>query len=216
MLFQVLLLCCFSGSVAVAEHHCISDEIEKKVGPRTTAVVLELPTRESGVMWALTASDPEWAPIRFQVFTEDLNDPSKYCTAEGQIRPDFTGGTVECKREDILTKEKKSIILNSLIPRALKMHTDRLLVKPLTGYLIVPGYSSGACAQFTIPSSHHTEGVTGADMYLYVSAAPIKGSALAWAAACSQLPDGRPVVGVVNYGPSFVTDSEYSVRTFGA
>ncbi|ESS55029.1 surface protease GP63 [Trypanosoma cruzi Dm28c] len=213
MLFQVLLLCCFSGSFAIAEHHCISDEIEKKVGPRTTAVVLELPTRGGGMMRALTASDPEWAPIRFQVFTEDLKDPSRYCTAEGQIRPDFTGGTVECKREDILTKEKKSIILNSLIPRALKMHTDRLLVKPLTGYLIVPGYSSGACAQFTIPSSHHTEGVTGADMYLYVSAAPITDSALAWAAACSQLADGRPVVGVVNYGPSFVTDSEYSVRT---
>ncbi|EKG01091.1 surface protease GP63, putative,metallopeptidase, putative [Trypanosoma cruzi] len=212
LLFQVLLLCCVSGSVAVAEHHCISDEIEKKVGSRTTAVVLELPTRESGMMRALTASAPEWAPIRFQFFTEDLNDPSKYCTAEGQILPDFTGGTVECKREDILTEEKKSIILNSLIPRALKMHTDRLLVKPLTGRVILPGYSSVACAQFTIPSSHHTVGVTGADMYLYVSAGSTKGSTLAWAAACSQLADGRPVVGVVIYGPSFVTDSEYGVR----
>ncbi|KAF8279824.1 putative surface protease GP63 [Trypanosoma cruzi] len=212
LLFQVLLLCCFSGSVAVAGHHCISDEIEKKVGPRKTAVVLELPTRGSGMMRALTASDPEWAPIRFQVFTEDLKDPSRYCTAEGQIRPDFTGGTVECKGEDILTEEKKSIILKSLLPRALKMHTDRLLVKPLTGRVIVPRYSSGTCAQFTIPSSHHAEGVTGADMYLYVSAGSTKGSTLAWATSCTQLPDGRPVFGVVNYGPSSVTDSEYSVR----
>ncbi|PBJ81137.1 surface protease GP63,metallopeptidase [Trypanosoma cruzi cruzi] len=212
LLFQVLLLCCFSGSVAVAEHHCISDKIEKKVGPRTKAVVLELPTRESGMMRALTASDPEWAPIRFQVFTEDLNDPSRYCTAEGQIRPDFTGGTVECKSEDILTEEKKSIILNSLIPRALKMHTDRLLVEPLTANVTVPKLFLGVCAQFTIPSSHHTEGVFGADMYLYVSAAPIKDSTLAWATTCFELPTGRPVVGVVNYGPSSVTDSEYSVR----
>ncbi|KAF8276754.1 putative surface protease GP63 [Trypanosoma cruzi] len=212
MLLLMLLLCCFSGSFAIAEHHCISDEFEKKVGPRTTAVVLELPTRESGMMRALTASDPEWAPIRFQFFTEDLNDPSKYCTAEGQIRPDFAGGTVECKEKDILTEEKKSIILNSLIPRALKMHADRLLVKPLTGRVIVPRYSSGTCAQFTIPSSHHTEGVFGADMYLYVSAAPIKNSALAWAAACSQLMDGRPVFGVMNYGLSSVTDSEHGVR----
>ncbi|KAF8295947.1 putative surface protease GP63 [Trypanosoma cruzi] len=212
MLFQVLLLCCFSGSVAVAEHHCISDEIEKKVGPRTTAVVLELPTREIGMMRAMTASDPEWAPIRFQVFTEDLNDPSKYCTAEGQIRPDFLGGTVECKEKDILTEEKKSIILKSILPRALKMHTDRLLVKPLTGRVIVPRYSSGACAQFTIPSSHHTEGVSGADMYLYVSAGPTEDSTLAWAYFCTQLPDGRPVISVVNYGPSSVTDSEHGVR----
>ncbi|PBJ68896.1 surface protease GP63,metallopeptidase [Trypanosoma cruzi cruzi] len=212
MLFQLLLLCCVSGSVAVAEHHCISDEFEKKVGPRTTAVVLELPTRGGGMMRALTASAPEWAPIRFQFFTEDLNDPSKYCTAEGQIRPDFAGGTLECKEKDILTKEKRSIILNSLIPRALKMHADRLLVKPLTGRVIVPRYSSGTCAQFTIPSSHHTVGVTGADMYLYVSAAPITDSALAWAAACSQLPDGRPVFGVMNYGPRSVTDSEHGVR----
>ncbi|EAN97548.1 putative surface protease GP63 [Trypanosoma cruzi] len=212
LLFQVLLLCCVSGSVAVAEHHCISEEIENKVGPRTTAVVLELPTRESGMMRAPTASDPDWAPIRFQVFTEDLNDPSKHCTAEGRICPDFTGGTLECKREDILTKEKRSIILNSLLPRAFGMHTDRLLVKPLTGRVIVPRYSSGICAQFKIPSSHHTEGVSGADMYLYVSAGPTQYSTLAWATTCSQLTDGRPVVGVVNYGPSSVTDSENSVR----
>ncbi|RNC48187.1 GP63 group I member a protein [Trypanosoma cruzi] len=212
MLFLVPLLCCVSGSVAVAEHHCISEEIEKKVGPRTTAVVLELPTRGGGMMRALTASDPDWAPIRFQVFTEDLKDPSRYCTAEGQIRPDFIGGTAKCRKKDILTKEKKSIILKSLIPRALKIHTDRLLVEPLTGRVIVPWYSSGTCAQFTIPSSHHTVGVFGADMYLYVSAGPTKGSTLAWANFCSQLADGRPVVGVVNYGPSSVTDSVYSVR----
>ncbi|KAF5226102.1 surface protease GP63 [Trypanosoma cruzi] len=212
LLLLVLLLCCVSASVAVAEHHCISDEIEKRVGPRTTAVVLELPTRGGGMVRAMTASDPEWAPIRFKFFTEDLNDPSKHCTAEGQICPDFLGGTVECKREDILTEEKKSIMLKSLIPRALKMHTDRLLVKPLTGRVIVPRYSSGICAQFKIPSSHHTEGVSGADMYLYVSAGPTEDSTLAWAYFCTQLPDGRPIIGVVNYGPSSVTDSEHGVR----
>ncbi|EAO00007.1 putative surface protease GP63 [Trypanosoma cruzi] len=184
----------------------------KKFGSRTTAVVLELPTRGGGMMRAMTASAPDWAPIRFQFFTEDLNDPSRYCTAEGQIRPDFTGKTVECKSEDILTEEKKSIILNSLLPRALKMHTDRLLVEPLTVNVTVPKFHLGLCAQFTIPSSHHTEGVFGADMYLYVSAGPIKDSTLAWALACLELATGRPVVGVVNYGPSFVTDSEYSVR----
>ncbi|EAN91657.1 putative surface protease GP63 [Trypanosoma cruzi] len=212
LLFQVLLLCCFSGSVAVAEHHCISEEIEKKVGPRTTAVVLELPTRESGMLRALTASAPEWAPIRFKFFTEDLKDPSKYCTAEGQIRPDFTGETVECKREDILTEEKKSIILKSLLPRAVKMHRDRLLVEPLTHRIIVPWYSSGICAQFKIPRSHHILGVTGADMFLYVSAGPTEASILAWASFCSELANGRPVVGVVNYGPKAVFDSVYSVR----
>ncbi|EKF26783.1 surface protease GP63, putative,metallopeptidase, putative [Trypanosoma cruzi marinkellei] len=208
----VLLLCCVSGSVNVAEHHCISKEIEKKVGPRTTAVVLELPTRGRGMMRALAASDDEWAPIRFQVFTEDLNDPTKYCTAEGQLRPDFFGGTVECKEKDILTEEKKSIILNSLLPRAFKMHSERLLVKPLTDRVIVPTHSSGICAQFTIPSSHHTVGVTGADMYLYVSAGPTKGLTVAWATSCSQLANGRPVTGVMNHGPSSVTDSVYSVR----
>ncbi|EKF28163.1 surface protease GP63, putative,metallopeptidase, putative, partial [Trypanosoma cruzi marinkellei] len=164
------------------------------------------------MMRALTASDTEWAPIRFQVFAEDLNDPSKHCTAEGQLRPDFTGGTVECKKEDILTEEKKSIILRSLLPRAFKMHSDRLLVRPLRDWIVVPRYSSGICAQFTIPSFHHTLGVTGADMYFYVSAGPTKGLTLAWANSCLKLPTGRPVVGVMNYGPKFVTDSVYSVR----
>ncbi|EKF29487.1 surface protease GP63, putative,metallopeptidase, putative [Trypanosoma cruzi marinkellei] len=92
------------------------------------------------------------------------------------------------------------------------MHTDRLLVKPFTSRFIVPEYSSGLCAQFTVPSSHHTEGVTGADMYLYLSAGPTEDSTVAWATSCTELTDGRPVVGVVNYGPRSVTDSVYSVR----
>ncbi|RNF07903.1 putative surface protease GP63 [Trypanosoma cruzi] len=49
-------------------------------------------------------------------------------------------------------------------------------------------------------------------MYLYVSAGPTQYSTLAWATTCSQLTDGRPVVGVVNYGPRSVTNSEHSVR----
>ncbi|RNF22369.1 surface protease GP63 [Trypanosoma conorhini] len=93
------------------------------------------------------------------------------------------------------------------------MHVDRLQVKPLTGTLVVPKFGAGnICGAFAIPRSHHTTGVSGADMLLYAAAAPTEGHAIAWALGCAELHTGRPVVGVINFGPESANDSESSVR----
>ncbi|RNF03126.1 surface protease GP63 [Trypanosoma rangeli] len=213
LLLLLLLLCCCTGSFAVAEHRCIFDRISRKAGPPMRAVVLELPSRERGVTQVLTASGPDWAPIRFKVSSEDMNNPSKYCTAAGDVRSDFEGGIRMCLQQDVLTAEKKFITLNRLIPGAIKMHTDRLHVQPLMLGLRVPNYTSEtACGSFTIPSSHHTTGVFGADIFLYAAAAPTEPPSIAWALGCSFLPDGRPVAGVINIGPHAVIDSDSTVR----
>ncbi|RNE95727.1 leishmanolysin [Trypanosoma rangeli] len=49
-------------------------------------------------------------------------------------------------------------------------------------------------------------------MFLYAAAAPTEGTNNAWAVACVELHDGRPVVGMINIGPDSVTYSEFSVR----
>ncbi|RNE99945.1 leishmanolysin, partial [Trypanosoma rangeli] len=137
-----------------------------------------------------------------------MNNASRYCTAAGESRPDMEGGTCVCRQQDVLTAEKKSIILNQMFPRAIKLHMDRLHVKPVRGQLVLPNFSAGTlCGNFEIPSSHHTTGVSGADMLLYAAAAPIRGSTYAWTVGCSKMPDGRPVVAVINIGPHSVTDS---------
>ncbi|RNF22370.1 leishmanolysin [Trypanosoma conorhini] len=103
----LLLLCCFAGFFAAAEHRCMFDHISRKAGPRRRALVRELPGRERGGAQVLTASVPGWAPIRFKVFSEAMNNPSKYCTVAGETRSDFTGGTVVCRQQAVFTDEKK-------------------------------------------------------------------------------------------------------------
>ncbi|RNE98457.1 GP63 group I member a protein [Trypanosoma rangeli] len=213
VLLLLLLLCCFTGCFAATEHICIFDRISRKAGPPLRAIVRELPDRERGGTQVLTASVSDWAPIRFKVFSEDMNNPSKYCTAAGDFRSDLLARTLFCRQQDFFTAEKKSIILNRMLPEAMQLHIDRLHVKPEMRPVVVPFFSSGTpCGKFEIPSSHHTAGVYGADMVLYAAAAPIEGTTLAWAVRCFELPDGRPVVGVINIGPHSVTDSEFSVR----
>ncbi|RNF15776.1 GP63 group I member a protein [Trypanosoma conorhini] len=210
----LLLLCCANVGLVHAERRCIVDELANKSGPLTTVVELELPNRDRGMAQFFTASVKGWAPIRIMVFTEDLSNPSKYCIAAGESRPDFTGGTLVCENYDIFTPEKRSILVNKVIPQAIKMHMDRLLVEPLENGIVIPIYTFGICSEFTVPSSHHTTGVFGADMYLYAATGPSGGSVLAWALTCSLLMNGRPVVGVINFPTKSISDTEYSIRVF--
>ncbi|ESL05308.1 surface protease GP63 [Trypanosoma rangeli SC58] len=142
-----------------------------------------------------------------------MNNPLKYCTAAGVSRSDLRGRILLCRQQDVLTAEKKSIILNQMFRRAIKLHVDRLHVQPLTGSLVVPNFTARTiCGNFEIPSSHHTTGVFGADMFLYAAGAPIGGNTIAWTRRCVLLNDGRPVVGAINIDPYAVTESEVSVR----
>ncbi|RNE96875.1 leishmanolysin, partial [Trypanosoma rangeli] len=177
----LLLLCCCTGSFAAAEHRCIFDRISRKAGPPMRAVVRELPDRERDGTQVSTAFVSDWAPLRFKVFSEDMNNALKYCTAAGEFRSDMKVGLLLCRQQDVLTAEKKFIILNWMLPNAIKLHMDRLHVQPEKRPVVVPLFPAGdACRNFEIPSSHHTTGVFGADMVLYAAAAPTEGTTNAW------------------------------------
>ncbi|PBJ72213.1 surface protease GP63 [Trypanosoma cruzi cruzi] len=215
----LLLFCagvCLATDPALnASSRCIFDALMKKYGRLPTAVVRELPRRGQGAVQAYTAAsedgDDGWAPIRFKVFTEDLNNPQKYCTAEGEQRSDLRGIMTICRRENILTEEKKNIFESYVIPKALKMHSDRLFVKPLRISLVVPDPVYGICTEFTIPREHRTKGVPNTDMVIYAGAAPVTGAA-AWAGPCLTLRDGRPFVAVLNYDPRTLLRDDATVR----
>ncbi|KEG07012.1 surface protease GP63 [Trypanosoma grayi] len=120
---------------------------------------------------------------------------------------------LRCEEEDVLTRVKVVTLARVLLPEAIKLHTDRLLVQPVTGAMKFPKLTKGICSHFTVPSSHRTEGVSGADMVLYVAAGPTEDSVVAWASACVELPDGRPVVGVINFSPRFIGGEREIVRS---
>ncbi|RNE96449.1 leishmanolysin [Trypanosoma rangeli] len=204
----LLLVCCAAGCLAVdsdRKHSCGFDEMMGR-WPPATAVVRDVPRRGQGEMQAYTVAaqgvGSEWAPIRIKVSAKDMDDPSKHCTAERPWRL-VDGDWQECTEDIMLTEAKKDIVLKQLLPAAIKLHAERLSVRPVEGPLPIPEKDLGLCHDFTIPPWHHTIGVSGADMVLYIDAR-VSGSAIAWANMCVFLKDGRPYAGAVNFNPRHI------------
>ncbi|KAK7199518.1 major surface protease gp63 [Novymonas esmeraldas] len=157
---------------------------------------------------------PDWTPIRIAVFTFDIEDSSRYCTEAGQLRPDFTGNTVICRPDDVLTDSKKQTLLEFLIPSAVRLHEERLSVQRERGNIVVDRlvYQDADCRQFSIPAAHMREGVANADFVLYVAAGPTVGTTSAWALTCQNFINGRPSVGVANVSPKYIAADQQRIR----
>lgn len=155
-----------------------------------------------------------WSPIRIAVFTPDLEDESRYCTALGQYRPDNYGNSVECtSNADILTDKKKDVLINFLLPQAVKAHASRLMVHPVASdsTIVVNSMSGRYCGSFTVPEAHKTDGVADADYVVYVSAGPTSTPTgfIAWALACQYFANEvrHPAVGVINFNPRYLPET---------
>ncbi|KAK7200723.1 major surface protease gp63 [Novymonas esmeraldas] len=167
----------------------------------------------AGRPFVITAP-PDWTPIRIAVFTYDIEDSSRYCTEAGQRRPDFTGDTVICDADDVLTDTKKQTLLELLIPSAVRLHEERLSVQRERGNIVVDRLINqrSYCRHFSIPASHRSEGVADADFVLYVAAGPTLDDCGAWALTCQFFANGRPSVGVANVSPEDITDDQQAMR----
>ncbi|KPI82478.1 GP63 leishmanolysin, partial [Leptomonas seymouri] len=75
----------------------------------------------------------EWGPIRFTVSAEDLTTEGYHCSREGQLINNRVGENVSCTASDIMTSEKRDILMNYLLPQALQLHRDRLRVQQVQG-----------------------------------------------------------------------------------
>ncbi|ORC91039.1 surface protease GP63 [Trypanosoma theileri] len=222
----LLLFQCVRSSLAVTEyHHCIHDKISgfyedpksrKEVSHEVKVIETESGNQE---LPQRSAPNKEWNPIRIEVFTHDLEKQGRYCAKKGEeVKIDVFNSKHTCTEEDVLTPEKKNILVNTILKEAVKLHSDRLRVERLKGPLVVPKFGVGTkCATFTVPDKHHTDGVPDVDMVLYVSARPSKYSgSFAWALTCATLGNetarGRSVVGVMNYAPKYILATAQRVR----
>ncbi|CBH17764.1 Gp63-1 surface protease homolog, putative [Trypanosoma brucei gambiense DAL972] len=205
-----LILCGDVTEGNIPPHRCDFGKLMKNMSVRDLPVVDEPPVPKGDLVHVIvTSSTAGWHPIRFKVFKLDINDRRKYCGSVGETRSNFRGSYYKCKTESVLTEEKKSL-LDAVIPHALKMHSDRLMVQPVKGRITVHREQS-FCRNFNIPRDHYTTGVSGADMVLYGAAGPM-GSPAAWAGPCSRYKDHRPTVGVFNIGPEVLTSHDSSMR----
>ncbi|PBJ80648.1 surface protease GP63 [Trypanosoma cruzi cruzi] len=203
----LLLLLCTGGSLVIAvPHHCVFDRLPRNVG--------EVTGGEEPASPVTVSVGSDWAPLRIKVFADDLEGLGGFCTRAGEHVNMFFGKEMVCQEEDILTEEKVDILENVILSEAAKMHSERLLVRPLDGPLVVPRFREGSvCGKFPVPEEHHTDGVPDADMVLYATAVPTFKPTFAWAMPCATLgPRGRPVVGVINYNPRHIENTSQHIR----
>ncbi|ORC78071.1 surface protease GP63 [Trypanosoma theileri] len=96
------------------------------------AVVQQLPQKGESALQAYTVSDTpeEWHPIRIAVYTkfvEDIVNKCKKQRSESDSNP--THNVEFCRGDNEMTTEKMNTLFKDVLPKAIKLHTDRLKVK---------------------------------------------------------------------------------------
>ncbi|ORC85349.1 surface protease GP63 [Trypanosoma theileri] len=156
----------------------------------------------------------EWKAIRIKLVSDHLKK-GQYCSGGVTQINTTLKNNITCTDHDVLTPEKEEILVKKILPEAIKLHEERLFVKRLNGPIVVPKFSDeNLCSQFTTPTSadKSTE-ISDADMVLYVAAEPTPEGTFAWAATCATLSsNGRPVIGIINYGPRYIVATPQRVR----
>ncbi|KAH9586104.1 Peptidase M8 [Trypanosoma melophagium] len=92
-------------------HYCVFEKAMSLVGNDEIAVIRELPHKGQSSFQVYSVADDIFKPIRIKAFVNNLDEPSKYCSKEGEIRFGLHKVEVVCRSVSILTIEKKNIIL---------------------------------------------------------------------------------------------------------
>ncbi|KAF8287536.1 putative surface protease GP63 [Trypanosoma cruzi] len=211
LLMMLALMCCSSGCFAATlKYHCTFDKAMRVDRTKSMPVVMKnvpLGTGSASQTYTIIGGNG-WAPIRINVSTKDLNNTDMYCRSNRSYVKNLLTGYEECQG-NALSEDKRKILIENVVPAAVKLHADRLLVQPLKGPLVVPPFTAGSvCSGFTVPAEHRSAGIVNSDMVLYVAAAP----GGVWALPCATLEDGRPVVGVMNIAPAVLFHGRLATR----
>ncbi|ORC89243.1 putative surface protease GP63, partial [Trypanosoma theileri] len=131
------------------------------------AVVREVPKRGQGAWQTYTVATEEgvtgeavaatgeekWEPLRINVSYENLED-GKYCKdKDDKVMNYWTGNDkVQCREVDLMKTDKKNELIKKILPEAIKLHTDRLLVKRVKTPLNELTFENKeVCSRFAIP-----------------------------------------------------------------
>ncbi|TPP46617.1 Leishmanolysin family protein [Leishmania donovani] len=182
---------------SVARHHTAPGAVSAVGLPYVTLDTAAAADRRPGSAPTVVRA-ASWGALRIAVSTEDLTDPAYHCARVGQHIKRRLGGVDICTAEDILTDEKRDILVKYLIPQALQLHTERLKVRQVQDKWKVTGMVGDICGHFKVPPAHITDGLSNTDFVMYVASVPSEEDVLAWATTCQVFSDGHPAVGVVN------------------
>ncbi|ORC92823.1 surface protease GP63, partial [Trypanosoma theileri] len=193
--------------------------------------VRELPTKDQKLEEKYTIATKEgkdWQPIRIHVSAEAVDAAVEKCkdraaqAREKTFRGDtFMPGHVElvypdatehCSKETLITADMKKILVEKLLPAAIKLHSERLSVHPLQENLVFHKtlFEDGApCSFFKPPEGHHSTGVPGADFVLYVTTNKKSNESVK---ICAYGYGRGPTSAVKNFLPSEIGETRRLVR----
>ncbi|RNC40949.1 surface protease GP63 [Trypanosoma cruzi] len=147
--------------------------------------------------------DP-WVPIGIKASTKYPCGSRKYC---GFSRCYAMNSLNENRHSEdgVPSSAHGNLLAEETVPAAVKLHADRLLVRPLEAPLVVPPFAtSSVCSWFTVTDGHCSTGVADSVMVQCVAAA----SGGVWALLFATLEDGRPVAGAMHFSrPFYFTDA---------
>ncbi|OQR94716.1 leishmanolysin-like peptidase [Achlya hypogyna] len=208
------------GATVLGSHPCMHDTVMERFMASVDTDTLtsdQSIASDSGRRLSSEGSPSLFNPIRISFDISKLSsDPGYMCVNVGDtVTRD--GSAYTCSQNDLLTSDKRSFILNVLLPAITTYFTKVLSVQSVSGNLVVPGIgckSTGewACCTNSIPPYLATTGIANTDFLIHVTARPTSGAVLAWALPCNLDQFGRPISGQANFGPNRL-DSSSGART---
>ncbi|EAN99830.1 surface protease GP63, putative [Trypanosoma cruzi] len=140
-------------------------------------------------------------PVRIKVPKTDPCESRRHCVFSWSHAMNLLNDNCHCE-DGVLSFAHGNILAEETVPAAVKLHADRLLVRPMEGPSIVPPFATGSvCSWFTVPAGHCSAGVADSVMVLCVAAA-LGG---VWALLCATLEDGLPVAGAMHFPGRFIS-----------
>ncbi|ORC89983.1 surface protease GP63 [Trypanosoma theileri] len=194
------------------------------------AVVQQLPQKGESALQAYTVATTaesddkngeEWKPIRIAVYTKLVEDIMEYCERKkkqdnvfyNDLEEKFEQFGDHCEEENanVMTPQKKDILFKEVLPKAIKLHADRLSVKVKQeeeDLKITNIIDQDYCVDFKIPEEHKTHGIPDVDFMIYVSLST--NSIGRW--ICSRGGENRPTSALIKFVPEYIEATRQYIR----
>ena len=187
------------------EHHCVHEKLTPAtahgIAPQTYGDATEKALSGGGAGGARL-------PLRIVINDDSLFADEHACLEAGGRRRDaFDPNSWQaCEPADVLTAEKRTLLVERMMPRATAFFSRLLKVRRVDGRLRLSGTICGYEGGVRVPEAYRTAGVADADIVVFLTARPIAsygaaGDTIAYAGHCEADQHGRPISAHFNWSP---------------
>ena len=187
------------------EHHCIHEKLTPAtahgIAPQSYGDATEKALSGGGAGGARL-------PLRIVINDDSLFADEHACLEAGGRRRDaFDPNSWQaCEPADVLTAEKRTLLVERMMPRATAFFSRLLKVRRVDGRLRLSGTVCGYEGGVRVPEAYRTAGVADADIVVFLTARPIgsygaAGDTIAYAGHCEADQHGRPISAHFNWSP---------------